>query len=361
MEEIMNFDSHTECHAKNDIEFDCQGFSFSDTLSSVNIFYNRELTSIDINNNSKLNMSLEIDKKLDDLIMKNVQKDIIGLKIQADLNIGNNIIKICLISIIYSALLYFRPFKLNISVFSLILIFIPFLILSCLLEFKNCYLKYSNDLAKTIIFIFAVYIFTCSLTFTVLVIVKLTGDEFFLKIHAFVYFIPVFGILFVVLFFWIFLYQGYKKENELNYFYFVLINIIAICLISAVIFFKVVFNLKIMSWIHILGLLSLNLLVNLIIFSTYFNQKISKAFSHVEFDSTQSEDSLSVVFDILLNLCLVCFLCLVGLYLDNKLEKVKAHTLFFTSLLFFSLVGIKAFYKNKKIQNYFEWKKMVII
>jgi hypothetical protein len=293
--------------------------------------------------------------------MKNVQKDIISLKIQADLNISNNIIKICLISIIYTALLYFKPFDLNISLFSLILIFLPFLVLSSMLEFKNCYLKYSNDLAKTIIYIFAVYIFTCSLTFSILVIIKLSGNDFFMKIHAFVYFIPVFGILFVILFFWMFLYQGYKKENELNYFYFILINIIAICVISVIIFFKVVLYLKIMGWIHILGLLSLNLLVNLIIFSTYFNQKMSNAFSQVEFYSSQSEDSLSVVFDILLNMCLVCFLCLLGLYMDNKMEKIKSQTLFFTSFLFFSLVGVKAFYKNKKIQNYYEWKKMVII
>ncbi len=35
MEEIMNFDTNADYQVKNDIEYDCQGFSFSDTLSSV--------------------------------------------------------------------------------------------------------------------------------------------------------------------------------------------------------------------------------------------------------------------------------------------------------------------------------------
>jgi hypothetical protein len=312
-------------------------------------------------NNSKVNISLEIDKKIDELIVKNIHKDMVGLKIQADLNISNSIIKISIISIIYSMLLFFKPLNLGLLLYSIILIVLPFLVLAIIIEFKNSYLKYSSNLAKTIIYILGFYIFTCLLTFTVLVLLKLTHIDFFNRINAFVYFIPIFGILFILTLFWVFLHQGFKRENELTFFYFVLINILVVNSLCLLIYLKISLEFSSVGWVHILGFSALLYGVNLVLFSTYFSSKPFSSFGCTEFNSTKSEDSLVIVFDILLNMCVICFLCLLGLYLDNKLEKIKLNALFVLLWVFFSLICVKASYKNKKIQNYFEWKKMVII
>jgi hypothetical protein len=283
----------------------------------------------------------------------------VGLKIQADLNISSSLIKISLISIIYSLFLFFNPLNLGLFFYSIIILFIPYQILSVIVEFKNSYLKYSSHLAKTIIYILGVYIFTCLMIFTILLMLKFSQIDFFMRINAFVYFIPIFGILFIITLFWVFLHQGYKRENELNFFYFILFNILIINTLCLIIYLKISLEYNFIGWVHILGFLALLWAVNLILFSTYFSSRLNGSFA--EFNSSKSEDSLILIFDILMNMCLICFLCLLGLYLDNKLEKIKLNALFVLLWVFFSLVCMKASYKNNKIQNYFEWKKMVII
>lgn len=273
------------------------------------------------------------------------------------MNISSSLIKISLISIIYSLFLFFNPLNLGLFFYSIIILFIPFQILSIIIEFKNSYLKYSSHLAKTIVYIVGVYIFTCLTIFSLLLLLKFSQIEFVLRINAFIYFIPIFGILFIFTLFWVFLHQGYKRENESNFFYYILFNILIVNTLCLIIYLKISFEFIFISWVHILAFLAALWAFNLILFSTYFSTRLYSA----EFNSTKSEDSLILIFDILMNMCMICFLCLLGLYLDNKLEKVKLNALFVLIWVFFTLVCMKATYKKTKIQNYFEWKKMVII
>jgi len=82
--------------------------------------------------------------------------------IQTGLNITYKIIQFNVVCIFFSFLAYFNPFKLGIFSFPVKLVVILFILLNVFLEFKNSYLKYSNDLAKCIIQIIA---FICSLLY----------------------------------------------------------------------------------------------------------------------------------------------------------------------------------------------------
>lgn len=290
----------------------------------------------------------------------------ISQKIQADLNISAQLIRFCVICIIYSFLIHFQPFQLGLFVYSTLLLFLPFNLLSIFVEFKSSYMKYANELAKTIIYILAIHVFTCCLTFTILLILKLSNFTFFNNIHAFILFIPVFGVLFIFTLFWIFLYQGYKKEEDLRFFYFVLYNLIILNAFAIIVCSKVCFNgsLSFMDnilWSHIFLILTLIYAFDILVFIYYINNNPkAKAYSS-QFFEVRAEDSMQIVLNILLFFCFICFLSLLGIYLDNKLEKKRTKTLFLLNWFFFLIIIGKAMYGRKKINNYFEWKKMVII
>ena len=294
-----------------------------------------------------MNISLEIDKKIDELIHKNIEKDYIQLKIQTNMLINDHIIKISLISLIYSILIYFIPFYLNIAFYSIILLPIPFSILAILVEYKNSYLKYSNDMARLVVNSFSIYIFTCLMTFIILIIFRLSEISLVYEISNIIYCIPVLGILISITALWLFLHTGYKNLSEMNKYYFYLVNIIIGDFVSLIIILKIIYQIKFILWIHITIFICL-----IYVFDNIYLLNIEKR---------KSEDSLIIVLNILMKICLLSYICLLGLYLDYKLDKMKHISLFILVWFFLFITVIKYFYKNKKIQNYFEWKKMVII
>src|SRR5690349_9360134 len=102
-------------------------------------------------NQSKINISLEIDKKIDQLIFKNIQKGLVVIKINADMSINKCVIGIFSLLILFLCIIYFKAhlpsWISNSIIYSMLLLPIPALIFKILMEFKNSYLKYSNQLA----------------------------------------------------------------------------------------------------------------------------------------------------------------------------------------------------------------------
>lgn len=310
--------------------------------------------------NSKINISQEIEKRIDDLIIKNIQKDCLSLKIQADYNFHKSLIYIALVGIIYSFLIFFRPFNVSPGIYSMILLLIPILILNIIFEFKNNYLKYSNDLAKIIIKILGIFIFTLSMIFISLINVKLIGYDFNkLYVGSFVYFLPIYSILIVLALLTLFLKQGFEKYEKMNIFYYIMINLLLLLLIITIVYLKISSVLGFLKWVNIMLLLVLFQSMNFLGFC-YYNKKSYSVLQHEEFSEKNLDESIISVFNVLVYLCLVCFYILLGLYLDNNLEKMKIICIFMISWLFCLVVIIKNAYQIKKINNYLEWRNVVI-
>jgi len=167
------------------------------------------------------------------------------------------------------------------------------------------------------------------------------------------YFIPIFSLLFIINLFWGFLYLGYKKIEELTYFYYIMFNIVLIDCFVLSIFLKLEFQLNHIPWMYILGSLCFVLTLNFIILTNCSLVNKDKK-------TLPGQDSLFIVIDILLNMCSICFIVLLGLFLDNRLKGVKIVPLFIMVWFFNTLIIIKLIVKNTTISNFFEWKKMVI-
>lgn len=167
------------------------------------------------------------------------------------------------------------------------------------------------------------------------------------------YFIPIFALLFIINLFWGFLYLGYRKIEELTYFYFILFNIILLDSFILSIYLKLELNLDYIPWMYLLGSLCFICATNYMILSNC-------SFGQKEKNNFPSQDSLFIVIDILLNMCSICFIVLLGLFLDNRLKGVKVVPLFIMIWFFNTLIIIKLIVKNTTISNFFEWKKMVI-
>jgi len=290
--------------------------------------------------------------------MKNIQNDCHTLKIKADYNFNKSIIYLSIVGIVFSLLILIQPYKLNLGLYSTILLIIPFLIINNFTEFKNNYLKYSNDLAKMIINFIGVYIFTCVFIFISLIILKLSDIEIVkLYFSNFIYFIPIFSVLIVLLLFTFFLKEGFKNFKKENIYYYVLFNIIFLCLLTVVFYIKISSFWGFLKWMQLMTFISIFHAINFVGIC-YFNK--NNNFTLDEFSEQANNESIIAVFNILINFCLICFYFLLGMYLDNMLEKIKIHSLFILTWLFFFILIIKNFYQIKKIKNYLEWRNVVI-
>lgn len=269
-------------------------------------------------------------------------------------------IYLCILGIIYSALILFKPFNLNLGIYSSLLLLIPFLIINIFIEFKNKYLKYSNDLAKIIINFVGIYIFTCVFVFVSLLILKISEFQLInLYLSNFIFFIPVLSVLLVFILFTVFLSQGFKKFEKEHIFNFILFNLVLACMLTTVFYLKISSVLGFLKWMHLMALVSLFHAMNFVGFC-YFNKNSNNKANFEEFYVKNNEKSILAVFDVLINLCLICFYFLLGLYLDNMMEKVKVNSLFILTWLFFFILIIKNSYQIKKIRNYLEWRNVVI-
>jgi hypothetical protein len=304
---------------------------------------------------------MEMDKKIDELIIKNIQKDSLYLKIEADYTFNKTMIYLCILGIIYSALIFIKPFNLSLAVYSSILLIIPFLIIIIFTDFKNKYLKYSNELAKIIINFVGIYIFICLFIFISLLILKLSKFQLInLYLSNFIYFIPVFSVIIVFIFFTVFLKQGFEKFEKEHFYYIILFNLVLASILTAVFYLKVSSNLGFLKWMHLMIFVSLLHVMNLIGFF-YFNQYPNSNNSNFdEFSEKNNNNSILSVLDVLINFCLICIYFLLGLHLDNMLEKVKVNILFVVSILFFLILIMKNSYQINKIKSYLEWRKVVI-
>ena len=177
--------------------------------------------------------------------------------------------------------------------------------------------------------------------------------DYFLKLNVVYYFIPIFALSLIFIIFWGFLHLGYKKLDELGYFYYILFNIMVInCLILSI-FLKLQFRIDYISWITLLGTFCSFCTLNFIIFNNLI--LVNK-----EVKIVRNNDSLFVLIDILLIMCFLCFTVLLGLYLDKKINGIKVIPLYIMVWFFNTLIIVKMIVKNTTITNFFEWKKMMI-
>jgi hypothetical protein len=192
---------------------------------------------------------------------------------------------------------------------------------------------------------------------------KLTDFEFIELISNYIFFIPVYGLLFILNLFIMFLYPGFKKLGDDTNLYFIIANCIFINIITNAIALKIVFSdyllfSNYMSWTVLLGLVGLAVLVD------YYYIVSDDKTNVGDIAGNSSKDySISSVFNILLTLSLGSFIFMIGLGLDynwfeNYFRRISIYALLWIFLICFSL---KCYFKNKKIDNYFEWKKMNII
>ena len=308
--------------------------------------------------NTKEQISDDLEKKIDQLIIKNIQKDYYNLKIEADYKINKNLIFMCFVSVIFSILILLKPFNLNLGVYFIILFFLPVFILNIFSEFKENYLKYSNDLSKMILNFLGIYVFASILIFLIIITLRFSEFEFVKAyINPFIYFIPVFSLILIAFFFTLFLKEGFRKYQKLTLFNFIQLNIFVIFCITIVLYLKISTLVLFLKWMHIMIFVSFFHGLNFIGYCYFSNNK------NVQFDDfseRKNDDSILAVFDILINLCLICFYFLLGLYLDDKLVKVKINSLFLLTWIFYFCIIVKNFYKIKKIQNYFDWRNVVI-
>ena len=177
--------------------------------------------------------------------------------------------------------------------------------------------------------------------------------DFLPNIKVVFYFLPIFAFCFIITIFWGFLYLGYKRLDELRYYYFILLNIMIINCFILAIFLKLEFTMDSISWMSLLGSFCSVCTLNFLILSHV-------TFVKKEKNIYRSQDSMFIVIDILLIMCFLCFTVMLGLYLDNKIRGIKVIPLYIMVWFFNTLIIIKLIVKNTTITNFFEWKKMVI-
>lgn len=265
----------------------------------------------------------------------------------------------CLIYLLVIDLIFFQPGNLNAAIYLIPLISIPFIIFNLISVFNKNYLKYSNLMVKTLINVLGSYIFVCLFLFTAFIIIKVSECEKLTQyLCTFVYFMPILGICVLTIFFWLFLYEGFKKCEQMNVFYFFFLDMLTILSFIITFYFKIIDNLPNFTWINLFTILNIFHGSNFIIIRIYCSLDSSR--KKQDFNNNK-EDSLYIVFDILINIFLSCIICLVGFYLDNRLDKIKIEALILSINIFFLLILGKNSYKIKKINNFLEWKKLNIL
>ena len=167
------------------------------------------------------------------------------------------------------------------------------------------------------------------------------------------FFLPIFAICSIITLFWGFLYIGYKNLEELGLYYYILFNIMIVNCFVLSIFMKLEFSLNYLKWINLLGSFCCVCTINFIVISQI-------TFVKKEKNIYKNQDSILVVIDILLKMCFLCFMLLLGLFLDNKIRGIKVVPIYIIVWFFNALMIIKMIIKNTTILNFFEWKKMVI-
>jgi hypothetical protein len=290
------------------------------------------------------------------ILSKTNKRDLVLLKIYADLKIFKRIILICFIAILVTNLTYFKPKDLKIGYYSTPLLLLPFIMLNIVSIFIKHYLKYCSLMVKTLINVLGFYLFISSLLFISFILIRLIMYDFAEKfLCQFVYFLPLFGSFVLIIFFWLFLYEGFKKCEQRKVFLYTLFNLIFVLGFTIVIYFKINGQLSELNWVSLFSYLNVFHLVNFIVINIHQNcdnKSISDDFNR------NKVDSFYIVFDILINIFCACFICLLGFYLDNKLDRIKVPSIFLTlNLMFFTILS-KNLFKIKKINNFFEWKKL---
>lgn len=290
------------------------------------------------------------------IISKSNKRDLVLLKIYADLKIFKRIILICFIALTVTNLTYFKPKDLKIGYYSTPLLLLPFIVLNIVTIFNKHYLKYSSLIVKTLIYVLGFYLFVCSLLFIAFILIKLLMNELAEKFFCeFIYFLPLIGMIVLVIFFWLFLYEGFKKCEQRKIFVYTLLNLIAVLGYIIVFYFKIIGQLPNLNWVYIFSFLNIFHFVNFVAIN--IRQNCDNLSSSNDFNSNKI-DSFYIVFDILTNIFFACFICLLGFYLDNKLDRIKLESLFSTLNLTFLAIIAKNFYKIRKINGFLEWKKL---
>lgn len=278
------------------------------------------------------------------------------LKIYADLKIFRRIILICFIAIIVTNLIYFKPKNLKIGYYSTPIIMLPFIILNILKIFNQYYLKYSSLMVKTLINVLGFYLFICIFLFLSLILIRLLMNEVAEKYFCeLLYFLPLLGIIVLIIFFWLFLYEGFKKCEQRKIFLYILINLFIILGYLIVTYLKIIDRWPKIKWVYFASFLNVFHLVNFIIIDIY--QNFDKSFSNNDFNSNKKVDAVYFIFDVLINIFYACFICSMGFYLDKKLDSSKLKSLFLN--LNFTLIAVisKNLYKIRKINHFLEWRK----
>jgi hypothetical protein len=263
--------------------------------------------------------------------------------------------------LLYSLLIFTRPLNLGVSAYSLVLLYLPICLLAIILEYKNTFLRYSSTLTKLIIDIIGVYVFTCSFTFLVLMILKFTEFTFMKLVSGYLFVIPIYGLVLMLDLIILFLYTGFKKVNDMGCFYFITFNGIVINTLINAIIFKIIFYdalvFKFITWTFLFSILSLLILINY----CYFNSKGYRLVGHNKFDQSNYIELLRSMLNIVFAMSSSLFFATLGIVFDIGLDRYKNLFIYFMLWISLLCVIVKFYFGNKEIDDYNEWKKMNII
>jgi len=298
---------------------------------------------------------MSLDKKIDELILKNIQKDYVSLKIKVDYNFNRNLIFFCLIMIIYSLLVLFKPKNLNFGIYSFILYLIPVLVFNIFNDFKNNYLKYSSELSKIIFNFVGIFMSVNIFIFISLLIFKFFSEKIVNNYpNTFLFFIPIYSMIVIMLLFAFFLRKGFNKMNKILTHNLIIFNLIISFILISLIHLKINSMTNKANWFHIMILVSFYHLANYLGFSymTQFEKRSNK-------NPSIEDKSILLILDILLNFSSIGFYLIFGLMMDKTI-KINEIILYVIFWFFFGVLIFKAFYKNKKIKDFLEWRNVAI-
>lgn len=279
--------------------------------------------------------------------------------------------------IIYSLMILLKPNNLNLGIYSLILLIIPILVYKLFNDFRNNYLKYSSELSKIIFNFVGIFLSFNIFIFISLLIFKFftTGNNYIisnnnnktpinnnnnneinmnnsLTPNIFIFFIPLYSIIFILLLFAIFLRKGFTKMNKTLTHNLIIFNLIITLFLISLIYLKVnSISIK-ASWFHIMVLVSFYQGGNYFGFSHITkSEKISNKNPSIE------DKKILFLLDLILNISAIAFYLFLGLFIDNKI-KVNYVILFVIFWVFFIVLIFKGLYKIKKIKDFLEWRKV---
>lgn len=246
------------------------------------------------------------------------------------------------------SLLYFFPLLYSIPIYSMLIVF----------EFRDSYLQSSNPLAKTLITILNYYFGLC-LTALITLLFLYSYSSFLLRDYSLiVFFLPIYAILFMLNVVWLFLYYGFTKLEYKASYFLVLGNLVFYSTLSILVYIKLSFALKSISWIHLAVMLITIQLLNTLVNIQRIMSRVSK---QKDFNSS-SFNSISMILNIAINISYFAFVYALGMGLEGLLVENQVVNLIFLGFWVFCFLNLfKSFYKVGRITSYFEWKKNVII